>query len=308
MTLNTGKSFLYALASSPDGKALACSNQGGPINTYDFATGKRQATLKQGASYALAYSPNGKQLASEEKGELVRVWDLATQKTLFTLPDADDSVHRLAFQEHTIATEDYRRKSIKLWDLATRKPRLVLKHAFFCVNALVFSPNGKMLLAVGNRGPITLWDARTGNEVWSFTSHRNPSSDVVAVEAAAFAPDGKAFATGGIDRTVRVWDIATRKERLALRRNRDWIISVAYSPDGTVLAAASGRVHDEPGDVHFWNAASGAYLGGRDARKMGVHSIHFSHDGKRLAVGAAGGPNGFIDIWDVSSLFKRLAK
>ena len=40
--------------------------------------------------------------------------------------------------------------------------------------------------------------------------------------------------TGSYDNTVRLWDTATSTLRNTLEHT-DWVLSVAYSPDGTTL-------------------------------------------------------------------------
>jgi WD40 repeat protein len=39
---------------------------------------------------------------------------------------------------------------------------------------------------------------------------------------------------------VRLWDAASGDERAVLRGHTDWVNSVAFSPDGAVLASGSG--------------------------------------------------------------------
>jgi WD40 repeat protein len=175
----------------------------------------------------------------------------------------------------------------------------------FALRGIAFSPDSKTLVSVGDRGPIIVWDAVTGQELWSFQSHTNPASGVIGVDAVAFAPDGKTFATGGDDRVVRVWDLARKEERLVLRDNPFEISSIAYSPDAKLLVAACGSVHDLPGHVQIWDAATGRQLARWRTRESGVQCIRFSPDGKKLAVGAGGGPNGYVDLCDVSAVLKQ---
>jgi WD40 repeat protein len=53
--------------------------------------------------------------------------------------------------------------------------------------------------------------------------------------------------TAGADGVVRLWQVATGSEWLRLKGQGQPFNAVAFTPDGTALAAAS---HD--GTVHFW--------------------------------------------------------
>jgi WD40 repeat protein len=54
----------------------------------------------------------------------------------------------------------------------------------------------------------------------------------------AFAADGKTLAAGANDGTVTLWDVETGQERRSFRGPAGGYGEVAFSPDGTMLAAA----------------------------------------------------------------------
>ena len=75
--------------------------------------------------------------------------------------------------------------------------------------------------------------------------------------------------------TVRVWDVVKDEIRLELKGPRAPIQSVAISPDGRLVAAAS----EEPA-VYVWNADTGAAVGTLEFSKELVENFkdkHFSH-------------------------------
>jgi WD40 repeat protein/DNA-directed RNA polymerase specialized sigma24 family protein len=93
-----------AVAYSPDGKTLACSDGVGAVKLWDPKTGKLLANLKGpvGGGGSLAFSPDGKILASVGVQRLggkpeVRLWDVATRKEIATLTNHTKQIWTVAF-------------------------------------------------------------------------------------------------------------------------------------------------------------------------------------------------------------------
>jgi WD40 repeat protein len=54
--------------------------------------------------------------------------------------------------------------------------------------------------------------------------------------------------------TVKLWDLATGKERVTLTGTQT-LWSVAFSPDGRMLASAGGSIANAPGELQVWDIA-----------------------------------------------------
>ena len=66
------------MAFSPDGHTLAAGDTGGHVGLWDAATGRRTATLAEGAPvYSVAFSPDGHTLAAGDDSGYVGLWDVA---------------------------------------------------------------------------------------------------------------------------------------------------------------------------------------------------------------------------------------
>ena len=76
----------------------------------------------------------------------------------------------------------------------------------------------------------------------------------------AFKPDNpNIVVSGSDDETIKTWDI-TSGSCLSTLRGEKQINSVAFSPDGSLIAAGDGDFGDE-GTIRLYNAATGDPFG-----------------------------------------------
>ena len=72
------------------------------------------------------------------------------------------------------------------------------------MNAVAWSPDGKLLASAGRDGTITLRDAVTGKETASLSAHAG------GVIALSFSQRSDLLASGGADGTVKLWQVTSQ--------------------------------------------------------------------------------------------------
>jgi WD40 repeat protein len=159
-----------------------------------------------------------------------------------------------------------------------------------------------LLATAGRDAKVKLWDAISGQEVFTLIDHviQDETEFFRGVLGVAFSPDGKRLATAGGDGNVRIWDVAVGKELFSLETQAKGefgqiAMDVSFSPDGRWIAAAINNWADAigsygNGNIKVWDATTGELLWnvGGEAEKTYM-SITFSPGSERLAAGSLQG-------------------
>jgi WD40 repeat protein len=144
------------------------------------------------------------------------------------------------------------------------------------VRRAAFSPDGKLLVSVGEDKKVIVWDFARREVLKKFDDH---TDWIISV---AFSPDGKWFATASYDQTVIVWDAARLEKAATLRGHREGVCAVAFSPDGRFLVSAAKRANPPVDDTILWRVGSWEKIRGIPCRVGEPMNLLFSQDGKRL--------------------------
>lgn len=122
------------------------------------------------------------------------------------------------------------------------------------INAIAFSPDGKIFATGGNdrdhrlydvtNAEIQLWDADTGHLLHTFNS---PGS---RIKLLTFSPDGKTLASVGEDlwNKIFIWDLENHRLLSIITTHERAITALQFAPDSITLASSHSN-----GTVNLWD-------------------------------------------------------
>jgi serine/threonine protein kinase/WD40 repeat protein len=333
LLLNLGD-MPYYTAVSPDARRIATfeAHPAGEIKVWDL-TGKQLLSLKRstarqgegGINRKVVFSRRGDRLAFSSvtssdgalDGAKVRggltVWD-AAGKELLNLDEegagfggvalSPDGTRVAAASSPGGWTAGPAELRVRVWEVATGRQLLITRAtAAPGMSALTFSPDGTRLAVVCGsiRQPsqVLVWDATTGHECARWQGPIGMGSGI------AFSPDGRwVAATVGDSRhqgELVVGDVASG----GLSKLGQAQGSVAFSPDGTRLAAHSA-LQPQAAEVGLWEVATGRQLlvlkghAGISAQD----GIAFSPSGDRIVSAALLRGTNAVEVrtWDATPL------
>jgi WD40 repeat protein len=169
---------------------------------------------------------------------------------------------------------------LRFWDVSSGTLLRSIKGDSWGAGQLILTPDGNTLVAAnGGANGFCGWDVLTGRGLFQITWDGGGNLFQVAL-----APDGRTLATFGVGSPVQLWDFATRRPIRQIKARMGIGASLAYSPDGKLLAA--GRLESSSGGLTLYDAATGKE---RWHQPWSAASISFSPEGRMLAVGGGDG-------------------
>lgn len=330
-TIKGHKSLVFNTIYSPDGKFIASRSNDGTVKIWQAADGAEVTTLVMGIDISsIAYSPDGNNMLVGGEANEVDMRQVSDGALIRQFIGHIGRITKVAFSPDGSLTAasgiDY---DTYIWQTSDGKNTLQLPSLGLVLDT-AFSPDGKSIAsAIGGVGAVGIWNVSDGILSRSLTEHEgsalrlafSPDSTILAaadsgnsiklwfiektqqlasltghldtITGLAFSPSGETLVSAAADMSVRIWEIPSGKELKTLQLGIP-IASLAYSKDGTILAA--GMVDGTIVILDPNSSKPETPLVVLAGHKLDVTTLDFSPDGNTLA---SGSKDGTIRFWQV---------
>jgi WD40 repeat protein len=264
------------------------------------------STLLRGTSpvSTVCFSPDGAMLFAAVDDGTIRVWDFTSRRELapfqtfsgkFDLDPLDPNHAVAVSPDGCLLAAGGPNKGIVIWELPSRRKLATLTGHTKTIRHLDFTSDSLTLASASKDGTIRLWEMRTNSfQQIALLKHGSEAF------RGAFSPDHQIIATSGKDRYVRFWDLSARalpREVPPAIERDGWVVSLAFAPDGKLLATSAG------GLVPLWDTTTHIQAASLEASSSAIHDVAFCGDGRKVAA-AAHDLN--ICVWDRNRPSDRL--
>jgi WD40 repeat protein/serine/threonine protein kinase len=296
-TLRGHRLEVWSLALGPDNTTLVSGSKDGAVCVWDTAAIRRKQThvTLPMAVRAWSFLPDSQaMLALDKQGRVVR-WQGIDFQHSQPLLELGTNVQPVCFSGNgrflaTVSPEG----TTQVWDVqqGSLLPEITTK-AGWDLPVKFLDRSNHLVTQQGRDGSFREWDVTSGREIrsWQFGGP-GPAWK------SAFSSDDQYFVALDGEGSGQSRHLATERDtRLALDLKQ--VSAVAFSPDGRLLAAVSIL-----GIGQLYDTGTGRKTATLQGFLQGAHSVSFSPDSQRLAIGSNG--NEAIKLWDVESLQELL--
>jgi WD40 repeat protein len=252
-------------------------------------------------SEALAWSSDGKHIVAVDSDRNAWLLDAATGVPVRAPDRFNNAPTDVAFSpDARLYVAGMVQGQCRVVEVATGKVVGEWQHDNGWLQGVAFAPDGQTIASTNEGGTTEIHDVagklivRLGPVAWKLPDGRQAVHTPAAV---AFLPDGR-LVTGGRERPEKsgynlcLWDPGASKMPTGVfPGHTNFIRAIAVSREGLVLTAGLDST------VKVWDLKGKEPLQSFDCPGT-AQSCAFSRDGKRAA---AGGQNGFVEIWDAST-------
>jgi WD40 repeat protein len=297
-TVATLRYWVEAVAFLPGDTMIATGGgvNEGEVKYFDVETGKLQRTLPlhRKGILALAISRDGV-LVTGSCDQRVGVRDASTITALRSGMAHRDVVQSVAIaRDSALVVSGGADHTVIAWILgqfpgatATTDAASATRNAHERkIHAIRFSPDGAMVITASEDGTARVFavDSTLAGAVFRLTGE--------PMNVAVVSPDGGKVAIASHS-TLKILDCTTGAEICALVGHEDWIIDLAWAPDGSRIVSVS-----QDAKALVWDARTGALVWALQAHTARLRAVAISPDGR---MAATTGDDARINLWNLET-------
>ncbi len=264
---------IVAVAFSPNGEQLVTASYDNTARVWDVRTGQPagEPFHHRARVWTAEFSPDGSRIVTASGDGTAQVWDARTGRRIGRAMKHDGEVRCALFSpEGTRVVTASWDKTVRVWDAASgerlTEPLIHDDRMFFAG----FFPDGTRMLTAGNGKSVLIWNVapRRGSVLTSHEIFPAPTE---------FSADGQLIAVRRHSGNSELLDPYTLAKKGELLPQEAAARAFAFSPNGTRIATASGKMM-----ARVWNAHTGNPVTPPLIHGGGVIRARFSPDGKML--------------------------
>jgi WD40 repeat protein len=293
----------------PRGGRIVVTGPAGTVECYELATGRRlrRSGPLPAPARTLVFSPDGKRLAVGHETPPHTLLDADTLEVRSTIGTRLSHERRTTIPEQEVARGNFvfnhagdrighnittTPNQMRIAESASDRTILTLPYILYDINP-IFTADDRQLVVSGETG-VRLIDSATGSTLHIFEESRNGAFSVINRQGDTLATvswSGERQVTATANR-FKLWHLPSRRELRSIpTKEADIIRSMAFSPDGQTLAAATFR-----GRLFFWFHLSGRKPATLQVAGGRASGLVVSPSGAIVAVGGHDGSVGLVEL------------
>jgi WD40 repeat protein len=239
-TIQTGTSYGFATAISPDNTqvAVACSN--GKLKTYKLSDGTLLQDINAHTNWVttLAFSQDGSKIITGSDDDKIKIWDL-NGNLLFTCLGHTNSITQVKVTPNNQwLVSSSKDNKIKIWDVNNGTLVRTITGHIDDVNGIDISPDGTKIVSGSVDKTCKIWDIYSGKLLSTFSIQ-----DSGSVTAVAWSPKGNEIASGNAISDLMYWHVPAVLGLENLPKT-DFNISIFPNPTTDILQITGAQKLD----------------------------------------------------------------
>lgn len=246
----------------------------------------------------------------------MRIWSVESGALLTTIAPNSGFIRALQLSpsENVVAIgvwDSTNSGTVRFYDVASGEEKRRLFAASDNITDIAYSADGKRIVTASWDRRVRVWDIERGTAIQTFSGFSDrPLAIDISLDSRSLIIGQGNYGNNDIlpsnerssEIAVWFWDLVSGDQIRQYEGFEEWLWAVEASPDGTLIAAASGPLR-LPEDnraietvVRVWDRVTGAGVALLTGHTNTIDSVRWSPDGQHLLTASW---DGTIRLWDV---------